>query len=80
MGSVALSTIFLFLPTISEKMVECQFCVNAYSAMTYQVTPDFDIESDYASGSSRIWSEMIELFQPQWHKPASGGSNVLPLR
>jgi hypothetical protein len=21
-----------------------------------------------------------ELFQPQWHKPASGGSNVLPLR
>jgi hypothetical protein len=21
-----------------------------------------------------------ELFQPQWHKPASGASNVLPLR
>src|SRR5258706_5705692 len=60
MGSVAFSTVFLFLPTLAEKMVEFQFGLAASSLMMeFQLIPDFDNESNYAPRAPRIWTETL---------------------
>jgi hypothetical protein len=78
MGSVAFSTVFLFLPTLAEKTVEFQFGLAASSLMMeFQLIPDFDNESNYAPGRQESGPKRLQVKMPSREQLPSITSRVI---